>query len=161
MRNGHLPSHIAWVAYTHELWPGLRYSLGIITNNMEPVAKLLDNIDHKTLNTLGILQNVTKGLRKLHTTFGGFGMFDLPTEQLISHVNMFFQHYLVSTNTSKKLDAFLGYLQLQIGTLQNLFTLDYTRRGILDPLSWFKILWKSLHHFDKILYMAYPTISYS
>ncbi len=101
MRSGHLPSHIPWVAYKQQLWPGLRYSLGTMTNNMEPAAKLLDNLDHKTLNILGILQNVTKGLRKLHTTFGGFGMFDLPAEQLISHVNMFFQHYHVSTNIAR------------------------------------------------------------
>ncbi len=23
MTNGHLPSHVAWVAYRHQLWPGL------------------------------------------------------------------------------------------------------------------------------------------
>jgi hypothetical protein len=127
MRNGHLPSHIAWVAYKHQLWPGLHYSLGMMTNNMEPAAKLFNDIDHKTFKILGILQNFTKGLRKLHTTFGGFGIFDLPTEQLISPVNMFFQHYHVSTKISKKLDAPLGYLQLQIGTPQSPFTLYYTR----------------------------------
>jgi hypothetical protein len=25
MKNGHLPNHIVWVAYKHQLWPGLRY----------------------------------------------------------------------------------------------------------------------------------------
>jgi hypothetical protein len=114
MTNSYLPSHIAWVAYRHQLWPGLHYSLGTMTNNMKSTSTLLDNMDYKTLNVLGILQNVMKGLRRLHTMFGGFGMFDLPTEQLISHVNMFFQHYHVFTNLSKKLDASLRYLQLQI-----------------------------------------------
>jgi hypothetical protein len=78
-----------------------------MANNIELVAKLLNDIDHKTLNIFGILQNITKGLGKLHTTFGRFSMFDLPTEQLISHVNMFFQHYHISTNISKKLDTSL------------------------------------------------------
>jgi hypothetical protein len=77
MRNGHLPSHIAWVAYRQQLWPGLRYGLGMMTNNMKAASTLLDNVDYKALNVLGILRNVTKGLRRLHTTFGGFGMFDL------------------------------------------------------------------------------------
>jgi hypothetical protein len=62
-----------------------------MTNDITPAKKLLDNVDYNTLNVLGILHNVTKGLRKIHTTFGGFGLFDLPTEQLISRVNMFFQ----------------------------------------------------------------------
>ncbi len=158
MTNGHLPSHMAWVAYKHQLWPGLRYSLGTMTNNIPPAKKLLNNVDHKTLNVLRILRNVTKGLRKIHTTFGGFGLFDLPTEQLISRVNMFFQHYHVSMNLSKKLDALLGYLQLQIGTPNNSFLLDYARWGNLAPLSWVKMLWKSLQHFKITFYMQFPTI---
>jgi hypothetical protein len=81
-----------------------------MTNDINPAAKLLDNVDYKTLNVLGILPNITKGLRKIHTTFGGFRLFNLATEQLISRVNMFFWHYHVSTNLSKKLNASLGYL---------------------------------------------------
>ena len=86
MTNGHLPSHIAWVAYIQQLWPGLRYGLGTMTNDIEPAAKLLDNVNYKILNVLGILRNVTKGLRKIHTAFGSFGLIDLSTEQLISRV---------------------------------------------------------------------------
>jgi hypothetical protein len=63
MMNGHLPSHIAWVACRHQLWPDLRYGLGMMTNDMKPTSTLLDNEDYKTLNVLGILPNVTKGLR--------------------------------------------------------------------------------------------------
>jgi hypothetical protein len=129
-----------------------------MTNNVDPAAKLLNNIDYKTLNVLGILRNVTKGLRKIHTTFGGFGMFNLSTEQLISRVNMFFQHYNVFTNLSKKLDASLGYLQLQIGMPCNPFTINYTKWGTLALLSWVKMLWKLLHHFDITLHMLFPVI---
>jgi hypothetical protein len=35
MRNGHLPSHMAWIAYKLQLWPGLWYGLGTMTNNLE------------------------------------------------------------------------------------------------------------------------------
>ncbi len=159
MANGHLPSHIVWVAYRHQLWPGLRYGLGTMTNEIKPAATLLDKVDYKTLNVLGILQNVTKGLCKIHTTFGEFGLFNLATEQLISRVNMFFQHYHVSTNLSKELNASLGYLQLQVGMPQNPFTQDYSRWGELAPLSWVKMLWKSLHYFDITLHMSFPTIT--
>jgi hypothetical protein len=134
LANGHLPSHIAWVAYRHQLWPGLRYGLGTMTNEIEPAATLLDEVNYKTLNKLGILRNVTKRLRKIHTTFGGFGLFDLATEQLISRV------YHISTNLSKKLDASLRYLQLQVSTPKNPFFQDYSRWGKLAPLSWVKML---------------------
>ncbi len=159
MTNGHLPSYMAWVAYKHQVWMGLWYRLGTMTNNITPAKKLLNNVDYNTLNVLGILRNVTKRLRRIHTTFGGFGLFDLPTEQLISRVNMFFQHYHVSTNFNNKLDASLGYLQLQIETPNNPFLQDYARWGDLAPLSWVKLLWKSLQQFEITLYMQFPNIT--
>ncbi len=81
MANGHL--HMMAV-YKHQLLPGIRYGLGTMTNNLEPAKKLLDSTDYKTLNVLEIMRNVTRGLWKLNTTFGGFRLFDLPMEQLIS-----------------------------------------------------------------------------
>ncbi len=158
MKNGHLLSHTAWIAYKHQLWPGLRYRLGTMTNDLEVADKLLDKTDYTMLNILGIFCNVSTGPWKLHTTFGGFGLFTLPTEQLISHVNMLLQHYHVSTNLSRKLDASLWYLQLQLGTPHNPLMLDFTKWGYLAPLSWVKMLWKSLHHFNIQLYMSFPTI---
>jgi hypothetical protein len=65
-----------------------------MTNDIEVADKLLNATDYKTLNILGVSRNISTGLYKLHTTFGGFDLFSLPTKQLISRVNMFFQHYL-------------------------------------------------------------------
>ncbi len=127
-----------------------------MTNDIEAADKLLNATDYKTLNNLGVFRNVSTGLQKLHTTFGGFGLFSLPTKQLISRVNMLFRHYHVSTNLSRKMDASLWYLQLQLGTQQNPLTLDFAKWGHLSPLSWTKMLWKSLHHFNVKLYMSFP-----
>ncbi len=146
MTNGYLPSHEAWVAYKHQLWPGLQYGLGTMTNNLELATKLLDIADYKMLKVLGVMQNVIKGLQKLHTTFRGCGLFGLPKERLISQVNLLFHHYHVSMNLSKKQDTSLGYLQLQIGTPHNPLMLDYTKWGKLAPLSWTKMLWKLPHN---------------
>jgi hypothetical protein len=156
MQNGHLPNHIAWVAYKQQLWSGLRYGLGTMTNDLEAAEQLLENTDWKTLNILGVLRNITKGLQRLNATFGGFS---LSTEQLICRVNMLLQHYHVSRNLGKKLDASLFYLQLQLRTPNNPFTLDYERWSHLAPLLWVKMLWRSLHHFDIHLHMSFPTLS--
>ena len=95
-----------------------------MTNDLASAEGLLNKVDYRTLNILGILRNIPTGLWKLHRTFGGFGLFNLPTEQLISRVNMLLQHYQVPTNLSKKLSASLKYLQLQIGTTGNPIVLD-------------------------------------
>ncbi len=62
MINGHLPHHMAWVAYKLQLWPGLRYGLRTLTNNIEAAASILNNTDYKILNVLGVARTVTKGL---------------------------------------------------------------------------------------------------
>ncbi len=66
---------------------------------------------------------------------------------------MLLQHYHTSTNLSRKLDASLRYLQLQLRMPHNPITLDYDKWGYLAPLSWIKMLWRSLHHFNIHLHM--------
>ncbi len=153
MTNGNLPHHMAWVAYRHQLWPGLQYGLRTMTNDIEEAENALQESDCKMLNTLGLACTVTKGLRKLHTTFGGFGLFSLPTEQLICHMKMLLQHFHTSTSLSRKLNASLRYLQLQLDMPHNPLTLDYDKWGHLAPLSWVKILWRLLHYFNIHLHM--------
>jgi hypothetical protein len=83
MTNGHLPCHMAWIAYKLQLWLGLRYELGTMTNDIEEATSVNTKTDYRMLNILGVAQTVTKGLRMLHTTFGGFGLLSVATEQLI------------------------------------------------------------------------------
>ena len=158
MKNGHLPSHIAWVAYRQQLWPGLRYGIGTMTNDIEEAEELTQKEDWAMLNILGIARTVTKGLRRLQPTFGGFGLVSLATEQLISRVNLLMQHYHTPSNISKKLDASMRYLQLQLGTAQNPFDLDYNEWSHLAPLSWTKMIWRSLDYYNIKLQMKYDKI---
>ena len=159
MLNGHLPNHMAWIGYKHQLWPGVRYRLGTMTNDLKAADSLLHNEDYRMLNVLGVAHSITKGIRRLHKTFRGFGLFNLPAEQLVSCMNMLMQHYHTSSNLSWKLDASLGYLQLQLGTPGNPLELDFSVWGYLVPLSWVKMLRKSLHHYNIHLHMAYPIIA--
>jgi hypothetical protein len=78
MTNGHLPSHMAWVAYRHQLWPGFPYGSGTMTNDLEVTDNLLYKEDYRMLNVLSVVHSVTKGLWWLHTSFGGFDLFNLP-----------------------------------------------------------------------------------
>ena len=110
MTNGHLLHHMAWIAYKLQLWPGLRYGLETMTNNIKEAASVNTEIDYKMLNILGMACTVTKGLRTLHMTFRGFGLLSVATEQLIYRINMLLQHFHTSTNLSRKLDASLRYL---------------------------------------------------
>ena len=131
---------MGWIAYKFKLWSGVRYIIGITTNDLEEAEEVLDKSDYQMLKVLGIASTVKKGWRLIHPTFGGFGLFSFATEQLIERLNLLLQHYKTGSSLSKKLDASLRYLQLQLGT--NICPLD-PPNGIwahLTPLSWVKML---------------------
>jgi hypothetical protein len=131
-----------------------------MTNDLKVAGSLLHDEEYRILNVSGMIRSIIKCLRHLHTTFGGFCLFNLPVEQLICRVNMLMQHYHTSTNLSRKLDASLRHLQLQLGMSHNLLLLDYAAWGHLAPLSWVKMFWQTLHHFDIHLHMVYPNIAF-
>jgi hypothetical protein len=109
-----------------------------MTNDIEQATSVNSKIDYRMLNILGVARTLMTGLQLLHTTFGGFELLSVATEQLICRINMLLQHYHTSTNLSRKLEASLRYLQLQLGTPHNPITLDYDKWGHLAPLSWVK-----------------------
>ena len=59
---------MAWIAYRLQLWPGLRYGLGTMTNDIEEATSVNAKTDDRMLNILGVAQTVTIGLRTLHTS---------------------------------------------------------------------------------------------
>jgi hypothetical protein len=83
MTNGHLSNHTAWIAYKHQLWPGVWYGLGTMTNDLKIADSLLHDEEYWLLNVLGVVRSITKDLHHLHTTFRGFGLFNLPVKHLI------------------------------------------------------------------------------
>ena len=46
MKNGHLPAHMALIAYKLQLWPGLCYRLGMMTNVLEATEAIFDKDDY-------------------------------------------------------------------------------------------------------------------
>ena len=105
-----------------------------MTNDLEATDAIFDKDDYEMMPILGVARTVKRELRKLHTTFGRFGLFHLPTEQLICRINMLLQHYHTSTALCKKLDASFRFLQLQLGTPYNPLTLPFEKWGHLAPL---------------------------
>ena len=53
---------MVWIAYKHQLWPGLRYGLGTMTNDIEEATKVNTTTDYRMLNILGVARTLTKGL---------------------------------------------------------------------------------------------------
>ncbi len=62
MKNGHLPAHMAWVAYKLQLWPGICYGLGMMTNDLEITEMIFDKADYEMMPVLGVACTVKREL---------------------------------------------------------------------------------------------------
>ena len=102
MRNGHLPPHLGWMSYRFKLWSSVRYGIGAMTNDLEEVEEFLSKRERLILNILGVASTIKKGWRKLHFTFGGIGLYNFATEQLIERLNLLLQHYRSGSSLGKK-----------------------------------------------------------
>ena len=147
MTNGHLPAALAWMSYIHQLWPGLRYGLGTLTNCISEASRCLDGTDVQMLSFLGINKNVRKGLRRLPQTYGGFGLLSLPIEQHICRVNLFCQHFGSPSTIGNKLLASVHWLKMQLGCGSNPLELDFRIWGHLATSSWITSFWEGLCSF--------------
>ena len=55
-------SSMGWIAYKFQLWPGVRYGIGTMTNDLEEAEEVLDKTDHRMLNVLGIATHSQEGM---------------------------------------------------------------------------------------------------
>ena len=118
----------------------------------------MDEFDCGLFNILGIARTVKVGRRKLHSTFGGFGIMNLATEQLTERLNLLLQHYSTATPISDKLNSLLRYLQLQLGTSKCSLDLPYDNWAYLAPLSWIKMLCRTLQVTGFQLHLKYDEL---
>lgn len=85
-------------------------------------------------------------------------MFDFNTEQLIERLNLLLQHYQSGSAIGNKLDHSLALLQLQLGTNICPLDLNYDEWGIFAPVSWIKMLWKTLQVSGFEVHLKYEVI---
>ena len=59
--NGCLPAHVSWLGYQLQLWVGLRYGIGTLTNKLERTRTVLTNLDYyDLLPVLGVARTVKR-----------------------------------------------------------------------------------------------------
>ena len=144
IHNSHLQSSYAWVSYRLQIWPGIRYSLGTLTNDMESITDLLQDLYYKLLPSLGVVRTFRKVLRTIPQSFGGIGLWHLAAEQLAARLNLLLQHYQRDTVIGSKFRAMTRWLQLELGTNLLPFSLSYDKWSLLATHCWHKMLWRTI-----------------
>ena len=156
--NGHLSASHVWRSYTFQLRAQLLYALSTLSNDLESAAQCLHALEFRILPQLGVNRHIKSGWRRLHQTFGGVGLIDLPIEQFICRTNIFMQHYGTPSALGHKLSTSIHWLQLQIGCIECPFALQYSTWAHLSPICWTKCYWESLQHYQVDLRMNYANL---
>ena len=156
--NGHLPASHVWRSYCFQLRAQLLYALSTLTNNLRAAEQCLQSLEFRILPQLGVNRHIKIGWRRLHQTFGGVGLIDLPIEQFICRTNIFLQHYGTPSSLGHKLSTSIHWLQLQLGCLVSPFSLPYSKWSHLAPISWTKCFWESLQYYQVDLRMRFTTL---
>jgi hypothetical protein len=157
LKNAHLPVHLAWKAYRHQLWPSIRYGIGTLATSRKDIKDLLHKLEFEMLSYLGVNQHVKTEWRRLPREFGGIGLYNLSVEQFIAWMETLLQHYGAGFTTSKKLEASLEAMQLEIGCMGNPLDEDYATLGILATEGWVKAVWERASHYGYKVALDYPT----
>ena len=129
-----------------------------MTDDPEEAEEAINSTGYRMLKIIWVARTVKRGWRRIHSNVGGFGLFNFITEQLIEPLNVLLQHYPIDTPLSKKLNASIRYLHLQLRTNMCLLDLCYADCLYLAPLSWMKMLWRTLQVPGFVVRLKYETI---
>ena len=142
LKNAHLPVHLAWKTYGHQLWSSIRYGIGTLATPRKDIEDLLHKLEFIILLYLGINKHVKTEWRQLPREFMGIGLYNLSVEQFIAWMETLLQHYGAGFTISKKLKAPLKAIQLEIGCTVNPLKEDYMTLGLLATEGWVKAVWE-------------------
>ncbi len=154
LKNAHLPTHLAWKAYQFRLCPSTRYGIATLATPRKNIEGIIHKLEFEMLSYLEVNQQVKTEWRRLLREFG-----NLAIKQFISWMEVLLQHYSAGFTTSRKLQALLEAMQLEIGYSGNSFNEDYAKVGILATERWVKAVWEGAAHYSYNITLDYPTES--
>jgi hypothetical protein len=157
LKNAHLPTHLAWKVYGFQLWPSMRYGIAMLATPRKEIEEILCKLEFEMLSYLGVNQHIKTEWRRLPREFRGVGLYNLSIEQFISWMEVLLQHYGTGFTTSKKLQASLKAMRLEIGCSGNPLNKDYSTLGPLAMEGWVKAVWERASHYGYNISLKYPT----
>ncbi len=84
------------------------------------------------------------------------GFFNLSIKQYISWLKVLLQHYGASFMTSKKLQASLEAMQLEVGCRGDPLNKNYGKLGLLAMEGWVEAVWEHASYFGYTVMLDYP-----
>ncbi len=138
IKNAHLPVQLAWKAYRHQLWPGVRYGLATLANKKDMVDSILHKLEFKMLLFFGVNQHLKVEWRHLGRELGGIRLLNLGIEQFIGWIEIILQHFHMATTLSQQITASIMALQLEVGCRGNRMNENYAEQGLLATDYWVK-----------------------
>ncbi len=160
LNNCPLAHHLAWMAYQHQLWSGLRFSLGTLATPTSTMQSVLQSLKFEMLSLLGVNQHVKIEWCTIAQEFGGIRLHSLSIEWIISWAELILQHYGAKLAVSAKIKASLQAVQLEVGCRGNPFDEDFGAIVVLATECRIKSIWERMWLYNFQLYLDYPMMAF-
>ncbi len=129
-----LLQHLLWMTLHHIMWPLLQYLLLVTSLNLTQVAELMTCLYQVLLPCLGVNCHFLVTLCHVLPGHHGLGLPNPYWEQGISGLCLFLKQANASSSEATLIWASLEFLQLELGTHSNVFSLPFNLEVFGDQL---------------------------
>ena len=143
---GHLTASEARLALDSTIMQTLAYPLQALTLSEKECNKIMKPILDAGLTKTHVCRNFPHSVVYGPKQEKGLGFMNLYIQQGLSHVNII-QHYLADTDniTGSFIRNSIESLKTEIGTGENIFTLNYDKYSPIATNCWIKHVWNFVH----------------
>jgi len=128
----------------HILWPSFRYPFSVTSLSPAQADSTVTKLYQVLLPHLGVNQHFPLTLRYALPHYHGLGLPNPYWEQGISGIHLFLEQANTTSMEATLIHASLEFLQLEIRTHCNVFSLPYDSWHFLAMDCWLKTLWHFL-----------------
>ena len=147
IEDGKLHRRNAWMAFWGTIWRTFKYGLPVMTMTEPESIALFKPFYWKLLPALGIMRTTNRKWIFTPRCLQGLGLPTIFLEQTIDHIDSLMYHYGSGTFVGDAMVISYEQLQLELGTLSPVFSLDFDRWGFLGTDSWILALWRGVSRF--------------
>jgi len=143
----HLDQMAAWLNITTTLIQQIYYALPATTLTQHQCEQIMRPCLMDGMAVAGYNWSFPQAIISAPSTYYGLNLTDMYTKQGIQHLLTILQYgHSLDDLTGWLLWGSLETMTLELGSLQNLFTQDYTELHQLVTNSWIKTVWQFQHH---------------
>lgn len=144
LKHGSLSRHHSYIAANTTIFRTITYSLPASSLSIEECRRLENILYTVLMPKMGLSHKLPLPYRYGTLSYQGMGLLHIHSEQMIGQLKVFLEHISRDSQLGISYRATLETLQLELGSIHDVFSLPYHKYHFLATYTWIKDLWFSV-----------------